>query len=316
MAENRKYAYQAFGMHLTSDIPLPELLPWDDRKQTADPDLVIEFSDLNSVWNNLSIGGANFIVNDKQFIFKIPEAAIYRIDEGKKILVSPCTEADHDKIRLFLLGTCMGATLMQRNVLPLHGSAVVIDGKAYAFVGESGAGKSTLASAFIKRGYPLLTDDVIAVTVSSENRMAWVHPAYPQQKLWEQSIHQFGMQSEQYSPVYQEQTKYAVPVLSNFVSTAIPLAGVFELTKSDEESVEMLPLHGLERLHTIMRHTYRSSLISKLGLQQWHFSMSTRIVELINMYQMRRSTKKFTAFDLVEQIVQTVMENKEEAVAK
>ena len=38
----------------------------------------------------------------------------------------------------------MGALLMQRKILPLHGSAIAIDGKAYAFVGDSGAGKSTL----------------------------------------------------------------------------------------------------------------------------------------------------------------------------
>ena len=57
----------------------------------------------------------------------------------------------------------MGAILMQRKILPLHGSAIAIDGKAYAIVGDSGAGKSTLASAFLKRGYQLLSDDVITV---------------------------------------------------------------------------------------------------------------------------------------------------------
>ena len=75
-------------------------------------------------------------------------------------------EADEDKIRLYILGTCMGALLMQRKILPLHGSAIAIDGKAYAFVGDSGAGKSTLASAFLSKGYKLLSDDVIAVSLS------------------------------------------------------------------------------------------------------------------------------------------------------
>ena len=76
---------------------------------------------------------------------------------------------DEDVIRLYILGTCMGAILMQRKILPLHGSAIEIDGKAYAIVGDSGAGKSTLASAFLKQGYQLVSDDVIAVSLSQEN---------------------------------------------------------------------------------------------------------------------------------------------------
>ena len=69
---------------------------------------------------------------------------------GNRISFSPAAGAEETAVRLYLLGTCMGALLFQRKLLPLHGSAVVINGKAYAFVGDSGAGKSTLAAAFLK----------------------------------------------------------------------------------------------------------------------------------------------------------------------
>ena len=82
----------------------------------------------------------------------------------------------------------MGTILMQRKMLPLHGSAIEIDGKVYAIVGDSGAGKSTLASAFLKQGYKLVSDDVIAVSLSQENSIPYVTPAYPQQKLWQESL--------------------------------------------------------------------------------------------------------------------------------
>lgn len=98
-------------------------------------------------------------------MFQVADTAIFAIQNGDTIQVSPMAGADEAKIRLFLLGTCMGALLMQRKILPLHGSAIAIDGKAYAFVGHSGAGKSTLASAFINKGFQLLSDDVIAVTL-------------------------------------------------------------------------------------------------------------------------------------------------------
>ena len=85
------------------------------------------------------------------FNFRILLISIFK--DGNKIIVSPLDEIDEDVIRLYILGTCMGAILMQRKILPLHGSAIAINGKAYAIVGDSGAGKSTLASAFLKKGY-------------------------------------------------------------------------------------------------------------------------------------------------------------------
>lgn len=60
------------------------------------------------------------------------------MEQGKRIVVSPIPGADERKVRLFILGTCMAVIMMQRGILPLHGSAVVIDGWAYAFVGHSG----------------------------------------------------------------------------------------------------------------------------------------------------------------------------------
>ena len=77
-------------------------------------------------------------------------------------------ESDENEIRLYILGLVWGLLLMQRKIFPLHGSAIAINGKAYAFIGDSGAGKSTLASAFLSKGYQLLSDDVIAVSLSND----------------------------------------------------------------------------------------------------------------------------------------------------
>ena len=115
------------------------------------------------------------MIND-EVMFNVPNIANFYIKDGKKIIVSPLDEIDEDVLRLYILGTCMGTILMQRKILPLHGSAIEIDGKVYAIVGDSGAGKSTLASAFLKQGYKLVSDDVIAVSVSEENPIPYVTP--------------------------------------------------------------------------------------------------------------------------------------------
>jgi hypothetical protein len=229
--------------------------------------------------------------------------AIYRIRNGCEIGYSPAAGAEETAVRLYLLGSCMGALLMQRKTLPLHGSAVVIDGKAYAFVGESGAGKSTLAAAFVKRGYSLLTDDVIPVSFMRDQVPAVV-PAYPQQKLWRESLERLGMNRNRYLLIYD--SKYAIPVSSRFCNEPIPLAGVFELVKSDKEQVEMVRLEGLERLPTLQYHTYRPFFISTMGLTQWHFATTALIASRVRMHQLRRPAEGFSVDELVARILGAV----------
>jgi energy-coupling factor transporter ATP-binding protein EcfA2 len=227
-------------------------------------------------------------------------------------MVTPYPGADEAKIRLYLLGTCMGVLLMQRGILPLHGSAVVIDEKVYAIVGESGAGKSTLAAAFVRAQYPLMTDDVIAVSLSKDSAAATVYPSYPQQKLWEESIEQLGLLSQDYSSIYQRVNKYAVPIPSQFYRDPLPLAGVIELIKTSEPEPSIKAYNRLEGLHVLNVHTYRNSLLHLLNLQQWQFQSITRLASQLPVYQLRRPVDGFSAFNLVDQIVS--LTNKKEVV--
>ena len=207
---------------------------------------------------------------------------------GRRLLSLLISNANEDQIRLYLLGTCMGVILLQRKILPLHGSVIAIDGKAYAFVGDSGAGKSTLASAFLKQGYQLLTDDVIAVQFNEEN-IPVVIPSYPQQKLWQESLDQFGVDSNQYRPLFARETKFSVPVESKFYREPLPLAGIFELIKTNDDELEIHSIQGLNRLHTLYYHTYRNFLIEPMGLMEWHFKTSTSLINKMELYQIRTS---------------------------
>ena len=305
--------YKAFGLRISSEIPLPELPVSVDAEERASADIVIEAGVPDRLWGQLESAGSNFARIDNRFLFLIPETAFYCIEDGRKITVSPLAGADPEKVRVYLLGTCMGALLMIRNTLPLHGSAVEIDGKAYAFLGDSGAGKSTLAAAFVSRGHRLISDDVIAVTLAGGGGMPMVAPSYPQQKLWQESLDHLGMSMEQgnYRPVYRETAKYAVPVATRFCDREVPLAGAFELVKSQTEAVSVRPLPNLERLRVMLLHTYRNRLIHRLGLEQWHFKISAGIAEQMKVYQLNRPLEGFTANHLVSAIIQTIREGDE-----
>jgi hypothetical protein len=298
-----KVIYKAFGLNIISDISLPELVQVSGHNDLTGVE--ISFGDLTKEWTELEINEVAIFVKENLVMFQIPSTAIFSIQEGKRIIVSPLSNFSEDSARLFILGTCMGAILLQRKILPLHGSAIVIDGKAYGFVGDSGAGKSTLASAFINSGHQLLTDDVIAVSLSHDG-IPVVTPSYPQQKLWQESLNEFGLENHQYRPLLERETKFAVPVPSHFIADSIPLAGVFELVKTKNEEIEIKQIKGLERLHTLFYHTYRNFMIAPAGLIEWHFNTMTRFVNKIDIYQLRRPVSRFTANDLPTLILNTL----------
>src|SRR5690606_16473868 len=85
-------------------------------------------------------------------------------------------------IGLPLFGPVMACLLHRQGLLVLHGSAVVIDGEAHAFLGDKGSGKSTTAAALIAAGLPLVADDVVALDRLEDGRLA-VRAAFPAMKL-------------------------------------------------------------------------------------------------------------------------------------
>ena len=298
-----KNLYTAFGHSIHSDIALPEVQQLDSHDHKVD--IVIRYADLTEQWSELSIASKSFVCTENMVMFRVPDLAVFAVEDGTTISISPDNGADEDKIRLYILGTCMGAVLMQRKILPLHGSAIVINGKAYAFVGHSGHGKSTLASAFLQQGYQLLTDDVIAVTLDHQN-IPYVTPAYPQQKLWQESLDTLGMNSNQFRPLFERETKYAIPVESHFSSDTLPLAGIFELIKTDCAQPLIRTIQKLERLPLLYRHTYRRSLLQDSGLTKWHFDTTARLAGNIDMYELQRPITRNTVEQLTTMVLDTI----------
>ncbi|CAM3324348.1 MULTISPECIES: phosphoenolpyruvate carboxykinase (ATP) [Paenibacillus] len=300
----KSIAYKAFGLTIHSDIPLPELQPAPNLGASAD--ITVSYADLKEAWlEESSAANASFVCTANRVMFRVPELAIFAIENGTLISVFPEKSGAEDRIRLYVLGSCMGAILLQRRILPLHGSAIVVNHKAYAFVGHSGHGKSTLASALLQRGYRLLTDDVIAVTLDEQNTPL-VTPAYPQQKLWQESLDVFGMNSVDYRPLADRETKYAIPVVEQFSNAKVPLAGVFELVKSNCDKVRIQPIDRLGRLPLLYLHTYRNLLLSGSGLTDWHFDFTARLSGHIDVYRLERPLNESTVHELAELVLTTI----------
>ena len=128
----------------------------------------------------------------------------FRIHKGQKISWHRANRGVSDQdLRTFLLGSAIGALLIQRSMLVLHGNALERDGQAIVCLGSSGAGKSTLAYALMRQGWRLLADDLVAITPDGQ-----VLPGIPRIKLWHDAAKAFGLNPDLLPPIRQGMQKY------------------------------------------------------------------------------------------------------------
>lgn len=299
--------YKAFGLQILSEFPLPEL-PRTEQPGRLGSVSVVE-ADLSERWEAIPKISPNLGMAENEVMFMVKGTAVFSIQNGSTITVSPAVHADPDSIRLFILGSCMGVLLMQKGVLALHGSSLVLENKAYALVGRSGAGKSTLASYLMDQGHLLVSDDVIPVLVHNGTPLAV--PGYPQQKLWQQSLDYLGMNSSAFRPLFKRETKFAIPVHDRFQAEPLPLAGIFELSVQDRP-VSVEAISGLERLHTLYNHTYQKALVDPMGVREWHFGMLASFVNRLPMYRLTRPEQGFSAPQQTELIFETIAQKVKE----
>lgn len=299
-----QHHYRVFGLHIVSEILLPELVAADNP--TDEPQVGIAIGKVP-----VSVAGPVLAYGCQaakgQFLFKVPEVAGYYVTGGERILVEPAQQAEAHSVRLYLLGTTFGALLMQRGILPLHGSAVVMDGRAVVFTGISGAGKSSLLAAFRKKGYPFLTDDVVAVSLDPDGN-ALVFPSYPQQKLWRDSTRAVGVEAAVLKPLYTcgDRDKFAVPAQQGFYRSPAPLAAVYEIEAGSHREVGLQELRGMDKLSALLSHTYRPWLVDGLGLKAEHFRICAGAAGQAAVYLLTRPADIFSLDEQVRLIEQSL----------
>ena len=106
--------------------------------------------------------------------------------QGSRVWATSAETASVEDTAAYLLGPILRFVLRLRGITCLHASAVAIDGQAVALVGPAGAGKSSAAAAFAQLGFPVLADDVVAL--SDQGHRFSVQPAYPRVRLWPASV--------------------------------------------------------------------------------------------------------------------------------
>jgi len=250
----------AFGLIIDSPFPLPEALPVNRETQadvtvaigTATEDFAADdefsYARENRTWWHSEMTHSRTLFNCKSGLFDIRG--------GSEIIIQLYPDADMENVKIFLLGSAMGAVQAQRGRIPIHGGAVATKNGAVIITGNQSAGKSTMTSAFVYNGYKYLTDDVSSISI--EDGRVRIIPAFPQRKLVRDACAPLGYDPDDLILVDSERDKLAIRDRDNWQDEPIVLSAIIELYRETEEnnvSVELVT--GREKLNAVFRNLYR-----------------------------------------------------------
>lgn len=299
--QNIENKYEIYGLTILSEIYMKELIKCEEENRKID--VVIKYSDMpNDIMENIKDNKKSFFSKEESW-FYIEDAATYRIINGKEIHVQPNENVSFNRVKTFLLGTAFGLLLIQRNIVAIHGGAIVHNNKAFIITGDSGAGKSTLVSAFRYKNYNFLSDDVCATTV--EGKEIYVNSAYPQQKLCEDAVKNFNLNKEELVKLDEGRGKYAIPSKESFILGKEKLCMLIELSVSKEEDDDDLRIEeitGTDKMVIVMKNVYRINLAHYMKMSKEYFNNIATIAKNIKVYRLIRPKDKFTVFNQIELI--------------
>ncbi len=259
--------YSAYGFTLQSDFPCPELV-----EARGEPEVFLRRGAVPRLGLAARTGqherygttGPNCIA------VSVPGVASYHIRDGHEIIVEPAQGGLESDVRLWLFGSVFAVLLNQRNILPLHASAIETPGGAVLFAGPSGIGKSTLLLAFILRGYPMIADDVSGIVIDPHLGCVVV-PGVARSKLWPDALERLGASSEGLQPVRPGTTKCVLPAEKYLSRRSTALNRVYLLTTADIHTPEIRRLDKLSGVETLLEHTYRPHFLDLTGIRATHF---------------------------------------------
>ncbi len=293
--DQRNYYYRAFGLYIVSEIYFPDLLIGEEKIC----DVHITYGEVPDILNDVIWTYSGAQLSKNELLLKIENVASYHVVRGNRITVQPEIHADDNSIKQYILGTCLGTILLQRGLLPLHGSCVMINGAGIILSGICGAGKSTLSAALHKEGFPFLSDDISVVSQDIEGNI-WVQPGLLHQKLTNESANVLGVDTGPLHYTDIDKDKYLLPVKSGFLDMPVKLSVLCELLPEECTDVTLTPINGIEKLNTIIRNIYRSEFLNEIGMDPKFFKGCFSISKKVTIYQLRRPQNRFTIEDQIQ----------------
>ena len=290
--------YTVYGGWLRSAIPIPELRPrsvttgvvdagsaqWDFQVAAGSaPELA---SGVRTARDELHPGVFAELIRGPDVVrLTFDDTGVFDIsDAGRRVVWYPREGCEPDVARADLVGRVLPLTLHDQGLTSLHGSAVVLDARAVAFLAPKNHGKSTLAMGLVERhGARLLSDDTVIVAPDS----GIAHAGIPSVRLWEHTAQRFEGLSGGRTVLSEKHIFEQMPA-EWLAEDATPLSAIYALSPSPAGSPDAArrhPLDGPEATIALIQYQKLGALLAGLDAVRV-FELSASLASRVPVFKL------------------------------
>ena len=294
------YFYQLYGLTVTSDIELPQLISISENELVTDKTIHIKEApfpehlkaDFDTYYGfNLTTG---YISNDYCYLL---------ITNGNTIQYELKSPDFKPLVGAYILGWGMAMLIHQRGDLAIHGSCIANEKGAIIISGNSGTGKSTITNRLLKKGYRLMADDIALVTIPEKDK-ALAYPAFPFQKLCRDVAVKQDISLDEMIYIDEMKDKFLKPYEGNFSTEPMPLLGLVLLHKQEEEQFRANILTGLPKWQACMEAFFLAPLLEQAITQPIYAQPALTLAGAIPILSIYRGSK----LDYRNQMEQSILD--------
>lgn len=255
LEKNAPHLYSIFGLSVASELDLPEAVPiMPPLAAASPPDVYVEAGPVPLTLPGGSEPAPWLSIRGTTWLMRIPDIGRFLVENGRQIVVEKEHSVCDADMRVFLLGSALGALAHQRGLMPLHVSAVATPAGAIAFTGVSGAGKSTIAAQLNRRHrWPLICDDT--AVVFDAGAQPYLRSGINTVRLWQDALQTLNLSSEGLKRDLTRFDKFHAIDSDRFTDSAIPIKQLVFLEWGEE--LKLKQVAGRHAYMIVMSAIYR-----------------------------------------------------------
>lgn len=283
------YRYWVYGLSITSEIRLDDLLPIGspsskDVRISFGSLSVSDLTDRTKAFERFESPGKTVIVSKNSMYIEWERVGRFLIGFGNDVIVDPEPGVTESDLQPFITGPVLSVILHQRGLFVLHSSAVRIGGKAVVFLGSKGDGKSTLAAHLQMRGHQLISDDLVPVKFVRDR--ATTFSGYHRIKLNEDSIIAVGNRPDTFPLVHRFVEKRSFRPEGGISKRPVDLLAVYIL--AEDADISLSKLNPAAAFIELTKHSFVKKFLSAMKSRQEHFQQCERLVRSIPIMRLGR----------------------------